>query len=222
MVDNPKIDLSIVFFHLERIGNLLMTANYHYNRILSTMPQSVEGENEEFDSKVALLDILSDFIIIQLDRFFEIFPLLTKIESLTYKKYELSRSLSELLSFMKSKEKIIRIWRNKLVAHSLQTAMNGYRVTDIDNNLNQTMRDIHLVSRLTVCYIIGFCRNIPDSTNSESDIDSMVGSIPSDHNFKEYWEEMKKTENEILKKVNTILEKNGFESIIGPDYSNFY
>lgn len=221
---STEVNENYLIIQLSRIVNQLMLANYFVEKVTKKLPTLVITGTEKYtglEENQALLDILFDHIIIQLYQFLEIEPFIQRVEAKTYPHHELTKSLKEIVKPIRKMEGKIRLWRNNIVTHSKQQVFNFVPFHILDPDYMETLRNINLLSRLAVCYLIGLFVNIPDYTLAMVEKHNLGRGVEADTGFKEWWFNMKKTEKEIVDKANNELKKSGFEIIKRPSYKSY-
>lgn len=219
-----KINEEHLIIQLNRIGNQLMLSNHFVEDIVSKLPKFiVEGTEQHtgIEQNLAMLDILFDHIILQLDQLLEIEPFIQLAEVKTYPSHELTKSLKKIIEPIQIMEKKIRIFRNNLVAHVKDQVFDFKPMQKLDPDYNNTLRQINLLSRLAVCYILGLFANLPDYALAMIEKENLSNDIEADVEFIEWWAKMKEEEKGIIERTNEVLRKNGFQIIKLPNYSTY-
>lgn len=193
------------------IVNRLIKSNYFTNEYLKKAPDlTIVGikfsENKKID---AMLDILLEYTILHINNFFEVFPLMHKLESKTFPNFILSKSLDSILNSIKKNEEKIKKWRHNVIAHSKNQAKSYIPYYKQDKDYLETYKNVHLTSRLIVNYITNFLHNLPLDYKLGQASASMMNKDVETFPIKQWWSQMRDEEIKILESTNKKLLENG-------------
>ena len=193
------------------IVNRLIKSNYFTNEYLKKAPDiTIVGikfsENKKID---AMLDILLEYTILHINNFFEVLPLMHKLESKTFPNFILSKSLDSILNSIKQNGEKIKKWRHNVVAHSKNQAKLYIPYYKQDKDYLDTYKNVHLTSRLIVNYITNFLYNLPLDYKLGQISASMMNKDVKTFSMKQWWSQMRDKEKKILESTNKKLLENG-------------
>lgn len=196
------------------IVNRLIKSNYFTNEYLKKAPDlTIVGikfsENKKID---AMLDILLEYTILHINNFFEVLPLMHKLESKTFPNFILSKSLDSILNSIKKNEEKLEKWRHN-VAHSKNQAKLYIPYYKQDKDYLETYKNIHLTSHLIVNYITNFLYNLPLDYKLGQASASMMNKDIETFPMKQWWPQMRDEEKKILESTNKKLLENGLDII---------
>jgi hypothetical protein len=160
-----------------------------------------------------------DYILLNLDQLLEIHDsqlskVLKEIDNLN-----LLKCLENLWNPIKQLKEKIELWRNNYVAHGKAQSFNFRVLREIDPDFDDTVKKTYLASRLAVKYISTiFTNNMSDyqwAISQQRLHTKLLGHWVME-NPHIYWKKMKDEEDELTKRTNEILHKNGFTEISLP------
>lgn len=173
-----KMQLQSCLKELDNILNSLMSSNFYLEYTMTYNPIVTDNEFKSVKASIhtidPLIDILFESMVIQLYKFFELHPVLTKcLKDLN--EIDLLRTLYRI---NQSRSKI-RIWRNSIITHSGDQSLNYVPYHIVDPSYNESRRIIVSVSRYAVIYIWAILDNIHDeymtaTLTKEEDRNSLI------------------------------------------------
>ncbi len=221
----PTPDLTpfqIGLIQLSIIAYRLSWANFLVEKTIQSIPKfeikNIE-KTPERKKNDALLTILFEYIVLNLDQLIEAHPIIAK--NLHDEGFiELEKALNKLWKPIQDKDEKIRHWRDKYVAHSQKRTIEYISSTDIDTDYFETQKEIFRLSRLGTFYISGVFENFEHDYKEAMRIHKEIVSKLKPAQMHEQWEEMKKYTNEILLETTTDLKKAGYIPAYPIDFGN--
>lgn len=202
----------------------LIKSNYFFEELVEKAPDFViKGiKSQEVKKMDLMFDVLLEYSILQITNFFEILPKLSIVERKTFDNAILSKSLKIILEQIQKNESKIKIWRNKVVAHSKEQSRDYIPYYIRDQDYVETFKNVLLTSRLIVHYGTNFLQNLPTDYDMAKIVVRFQNMDVETFPLKKWWSEMKKNELAILENTNNVLRVNGLEQISTKRSQNMY
>lgn len=220
---NPELsEFQIALIQLNMIGYRLSWANHIFEKTLKKIPKFQSKEyrkTPEHKINEAILLIMFEHIILNLDQLFEAHP--TIVKKIREEGFEtLEKALNKLWKPIQNKEKKIQKWRNQYVAHSKKRVSKYITTQDIDKDYFETQKQIFRLSRLGTFYISGIFHNFPfDYKNAMKIHQQTVEKLKPSH-IHDRWDEMIKDTDKIVLESEIDLKKAGYDAVYPLDFEN--